>query len=441
MEFTHEQISEIISEITNGELGLQGLVKQGLESLMLSERDLHNETRGDVSNGFRGRRVCHGGKVFELRVPRSRNNHFYPMLLGVLKDQEEEAQKLVSSLYCSGLTTEQVGKIYEQFYGKHYSKSQVSRLLNTAREDVNAWLGRELDNRYPIIYIDATYVLTRRDDSVSNEAYYTVLGVKEDRTREVLAVVNFPTESATNWKDVFEDLKERGVAVIDLLVCDGLPGIENVLAETFPKADLQLCTVHLKRNIAGKVKPRDKKQVMEELKQVCAPDQWEISPEKAFEKFKEFIAKGNVMDMAVGVIIGGAFGKIVSSLVNDILMPPIGALIGNTDFSQLRLDISKVRDITSSAVQSVEGIVTKGDAAQAAAAAEPIYWNYGAFIQQCVDFTILALCVFLMVKLMNRLMKKNEEAPAPAPAPEPPAPSKEELLLTEIRDLLKEQKK
>ena len=120
-------------------------------------------------------------------------------------------------------------------------------------------------------------------------------------------------------------------------------------------------------------------------------------------------------------------------------MPPIGALLGNTDFSQLRIDISKVRDITSSAVQSVEGMVTKGNAAQAAAAAEPIYWNYGAFIQQCVDFTILALCVFLMVKLMNRLMKKKEEAPAPAP--EPPAPTKEELLLTEIRDLLKEQKK
>jgi len=157
-----------------------------------------------------------------------------------------------------------------------------------------------------------------------------------------------------------------------------------------------------------------------------------------FKEFKEFALKGNVMDMAVGVIIGGAFGKIVSSLVNDILMPPIGALLGNTDFSQLRIDISKVRDITSSAVQSVEGMVTKGDAAQAAAA-EPIYWNYGAFIQQCVDFTILALCVFLMVKLMNRLKKKKEAAPAPAP--EPPAPTKEELLLTEIRDLLKEQKK
>ena len=174
------------------------------------------------------------------------------------------------------------------------------------------------------------------------------------------------------------------------------------------------------------------------------------------KEFKEFALKGNVMDMAVGVIIGGAFGKIVSSLVNDILMPPIGALIGNTDFSQLRLDISKVRDVTSNAMHSVGDMVTGGgDPAQAAAhsvgnivgdvtpeavqAAEPIWWNYGAFIQQCVDFTILALCVFLMVKLMNRLMKKKEEAPAPAP--EPPAPTKEELLLTEIRDLLKEQKK
>ena len=155
------------------------------------------------------------------------------------------------------------------------------------------------------------------------------------------------------------------------------------------------------------------------------------------KEFKEFALKGNVMDMAVGVIIGGAFGKIVSSLVNDILMPPIGALIGNTDFSQLRLDISKFRDMTSSAVHAVGDVVTGGGEAAAKAAAEPVYWNYGAFIQQCIDFTILAFCVFLMVKLMNRLMRKKEEAAAPAPAPEP-APTKEELLLTEIRDLLNE---
>ncbi|MDE6569167.1 MAG: large-conductance mechanosensitive channel protein MscL [Alistipes sp.] len=130
------------------------------------------------------------------------------------------------------------------------------------------------------------------------------------------------------------------------------------------------------------------------------------------KEFKEFAIKGNVMDMAVGVIIGGAFGKIVSSMVNDILMPPIGALIGNTDFTQLKIVLKK----------AVEG-------------GEPLTWNYGNFIQQCVDFTILAFCIFMMVKMMNKLIKKKEAAPAPAPAP-----SKEEQLLAEIRDLLKEKK-
>lgn len=158
-----------------------------------------------------------------------------------------------------------------------------------------------------------------------------------------------------------------------------------------------------------------------------------------FKEFKEFAMKGNVMDMAVGVIIGGAFGKIVSSLVNDILMPPIGALLGNVNFTDLRLDISKIRDMSQAVGEVVNEVTPDGVniAGKAAETLEPVYWNYGAFIQQCIDFTILALCVFLMVKLMNRLMKKKEEAPQLAPEP---VPTKEELLLAEIRDLLKEKK-
>ena len=154
-----------------------------------------------------------------------------------------------------------------------------------------------------------------------------------------------------------------------------------------------------------------------------------------FKEFKEFALKGNVMDMAVGVIIGGAFGKIVSSLVNDIIMPPIGALLGNTDFSNLRIDLSRVRDLSSSAVSRVGELVNGSEAVIAQPAAEPVWWNYGAFIQQCIDFTILAMCVFLMVKLMNRLIRKKAAAPAPAPAP-----TKEEVLLAEIRDLLRDRK-
>ena len=138
------------------------------------------------------------------------------------------------------------------------------------------------------------------------------------------------------------------------------------------------------------------------------------------KEFKTFALKGNVMDMAVGVIIGGAFGKIVTSLVNDIIMPPIGLLVGGMDFTNLNLTIKQAEII---------------DGVEKAAA---VTLNYGAFIQQVVDFTILAFCIFVMVKVMNRLTKKEEAKPAPAPAP--PAPSKEEVLLTEIRDLLKERK-
>ena len=138
------------------------------------------------------------------------------------------------------------------------------------------------------------------------------------------------------------------------------------------------------------------------------------------KEFKAFALKGNVMDMAVGVIIGGAFGKIVTSLVNDIIMPPIGLLIGGVDFTNLKLVIKKA--------------VVEGGAEIAPA----VTWNYGAFIQQVVDFTILAFCVFMMVKVMNKLLRKEEKKPA-APAA-PPAPSKEEVLLTEIRDILKEKR-
>ena len=136
------------------------------------------------------------------------------------------------------------------------------------------------------------------------------------------------------------------------------------------------------------------------------------------QDFKAFALKGNVVDMAVGVIIGGAFGKIVTSIVNNILMPPIGLLVGGVDFSDLKLTMKE-------AVMNGDEVVK-----------EAVTWNYGAFIQDVVDFLIIAFCVFLLVKGITALTKKKEEAPAePAPAPEP---STEEKLLTEIRDLLKQ---
>jgi len=127
------------------------------------------------------------------------------------------------------------------------------------------------------------------------------------------------------------------------------------------------------------------------------------------KEFKEFAVKGNMIDMAVGIIIGAAFGKVVSSLVKDVLMPPLGLLIGGVDFTDLAITLNAAAD-----------------------GAEAVTLNYGAFIQTIVDFLIVAFAIFVAIKVINTLKRKEEEAAAA-----PPKPSNEELLLSEIRDLLK----
>jgi len=135
------------------------------------------------------------------------------------------------------------------------------------------------------------------------------------------------------------------------------------------------------------------------------------------KEFKEFAMKGNVLDMAIGVIIGGAFGKIVSSLVSDVLMPPLGLLMGKVDFSSLFIDLSR----------------TSPPSLAAAKAAGTPTLNYGVFLQSVFDFIIIAFVIFMLVKQVNRFKK----AAAPPPPPPPPGPTTEEKLLMEIRDLLK----
>lgn len=142
---------------------------------------------------------------------------------------------------------------------------------------------------------------------------------------------------------------------------------------------------------------------------------------KFIEDFKAFALKGNVVDMAIGVIVGGAFGKIVTSLVNDIIMPVISVITGGDGYKNLKYVITPGKEAV-------------GDVA----AVEEVAINYGLFIQNIVDFLIIALCIFVALRYTMKFMKKEEKAEEAAPAPEP---TPEEKLLTEIRDILKEEKK
>jgi len=138
---------------------------------------------------------------------------------------------------------------------------------------------------------------------------------------------------------------------------------------------------------------------------------------KMLDEFKAFAMRGNVVDMAVGIIIGGAFGKIISSFVSDVLMPPLGLLLGGIDFKDMLYTLKE-------AVMQGEEVITPA-----------VTLNYGMFIQNVVDFLIIAFAIFMAIKAMNSLKRKEEVAPAVPEAP--PAPTKEQELLAEIRDLLK----
>jgi len=133
------------------------------------------------------------------------------------------------------------------------------------------------------------------------------------------------------------------------------------------------------------------------------------------KEFKEFAMRGNVMDMAVGIIIGAAFGKIVSSLVADVVMPPIGLLLGGVDFSELAFTLKEAVPATATAAEAPAVVI-----------------KYGMFMNTVIDFVIVAFAIFMMIKLMNKLMRKKAAEPAP-----PPGPTPDQKLLMEIRDAIK----
>ena len=248
MKLTTEQRSEIISEMASSEAGFNELMRVLLDSFSKQERALFlEEHKGEQGNGFRPRRWRGHGCSFQLRIPRTRSGAFQPIILGILAAQESERALLFHELYARGLSP-----------------------------------------HYLAVYIDATFCSTRRDGSVSKEAYYTMLGLLPDGSREVLTVVNHPPEGAIAWEMELEALKERGVEQIDLIVSDALSGIENAVCSAFPTALPQLCVVHFKRKVLNTVSTKDKAEVGEELKALFPMEHTDMTPLAAYENLRTF---------------------------------------------------------------------------------------------------------------------------------------------------------
>lgn len=288
MDFTKEQISELMCKHAERENGLHDLFEMMLTSMMVAERGefLRTEGGGNKGNGYRLGHTYGQGRKLEFRIPRDRYGNFHPQILAFLKDQEEECDRLAGVLYAKGLTQSQVGDIFDEIYGEHYSKASVSRMIEYMRKDVSEWLGRPLDGYYPIVLIDCVFIKVMRARRSSSEAFYVAVGVREDKTREVLGIYNSPGESATGWSDVLEKLKGRGVEKIGLIIADGLKGLDSSLGVPFPDVPLQRCTTHLKRGLLARVRHGDKLALANDLRDVFRTGQRDYTKEDGWSRWQ-----------------------------------------------------------------------------------------------------------------------------------------------------------
>jgi len=265
LKLNKQQIQAAVDQLTSQPEGLNKLMEIALNSLMKAERSSYLESAktGNKANGYRAVNGLGIGDSLSLQVPRDRLGQFKPWLLNVMKDQSESLNELCFELYAKGLTTRDIESITKSIYGQHLSKSQISRVTTSLSEAMQQFRERELASYYPIIYLDATFIKTKRE-RVSSEAYYIVLAVLPDMTREVIGIYNAPTESSSNWKDICEDLKQRGLKQTDLFVTDNLTGLDGALEQHF-NAPIQKCVLHLKREVLRKTKKQHRNEMAADL--------------------------------------------------------------------------------------------------------------------------------------------------------------------------------
>lgn len=267
------------------------LFEHMLNTLMKSERNAYlaeNPNTENKGNGYRTLKRLGMHRNLKLLVPRDRLNTFKPLILGLLNKQQQTINELSYNLYGKGLTTRQIGDILEQVYGTNYSKSTISRISQTFHEDITKWLERDLDNVYPVIMVDALHIKVKRD-TVATEAFYIVLGLNKNLKREILAIINQPTESALGWQEVLKNLKKRGLKKVELFVSDDLKGLDTSIDKEFPKSNHQKCVLHLKRNLANKLRKNKRASFLSSLSDIFDPEGYPMSIEKSVQELKRIL--------------------------------------------------------------------------------------------------------------------------------------------------------
>ena len=240
---------------------------------------------GNSRNGSYTRQFQTKYGEITVEVPRDRNGEFTQQTIPAYKRRSDDLETTILQLYSKGITTSEIADLIEKMYGHAYTAQTISNITQVVEEHVEAFHQRTLNKRYIAIYCDATYLNVRRD-SVSKEALHILLGITQEGTKEVLDYRLFPQESCANYREMFQDIKARGVNEVLLFVSDGLTGIRDVCLEIYPHALHQSCWVHIQRHIARLVRAKDRKEILELLKPVYQADS-QLDAQAALKHFSD----------------------------------------------------------------------------------------------------------------------------------------------------------
>jgi putative transposase len=250
------------------ERAINSLLQAELTAFLDYEKyDRNGFNSGNSRNGNYSRTFKTEYGELNLTIPRDRNGEFSQQTLPAYKRTNDSLETTVIQLFQKGITMAEISELIEKMYGHHYTPQTISNMSKLVSEDVLAFKERTLEASYSVIFMDATHIPLKRQ-TVSKEAVYITIGIRLDGTKEVLGFTIDPTESAYIWKEVLQDLKNRGLEEVLLVVTDGLSGIEESIHSVYPNAQFQQCCVHVSRNIAHKVRIRDRKEICEEFKAV-----------------------------------------------------------------------------------------------------------------------------------------------------------------------------
>lgn len=278
------------------ELSMDNFIGKTIETLMTIERGEHlAKIKKDKGNGHYSRAMNSLSKNSLLvSVPRTRTGLFSPATLELLKINREKVDQIALSLYKKGMTSNDIKEFLDEVFEEKMSPAKISNLTKVFNQFRRAWQNSSLEKHYKAVFGDVVFITVKRGNEYSKEGIFVAYGVREDNKRELLVLKQNPTESAYFWGEIFKELKDkRKVARIDLFVADGLKNLEDELLKVYPQTEFQKCIVHKQRNILNKTKPKDKKEVSNDLKKVFDNFEENDTIERALKKRDNFLKKWN----------------------------------------------------------------------------------------------------------------------------------------------------